>query len=167
MKKWIFPLLAAALLVSACGILGSETREERAAREAREAQLVRQGVEAGGFSIDISRMYPVRGGSKAVSSYSVTVRDGVLISHLPYIGRAWQVPYGGGHALNFDAPIGNYTVLRTGRDGYEVRIFVKTDEDEHLYRITVFENGTASVDVQSKNRERISFSGNYDFYQKD
>ena len=166
MKKWIVPLLAAALAVSACGVLSSETREEKAAREAREAQMVRQGVEAGDFIIDIDRMYPIRGTSKVVTSYSIKVRDGVLYSHLPYIGVAWRVPYGGGHALNFDAPIANYTVTQS-KDGYEIRIYVKTDEDEHLYRLTLFDNGRASLDVQSGNRERISYSGIFDFYRKE
>jgi hypothetical protein len=165
MKKWIVTLLAAALAVSACGILSSETREEKAAREAREAQMVRQGIEAGDFVIDIDRMYPLRGTSKMVTSYSVKVKDGVLYSHLPFIGQAWRVPYGGGHALNFDAPIGNYAVYQNGKDGYEIRIYVKTDEDEHLYRITLFENGRASLDVQSGNRDRISYSGIFDFYR--
>ena len=96
--------------------------------------------------------------------YSVKVKDGVLYSHLPYIGQAWRVPYGGGHALNFDAPILNYTVSQARKDGYEIRIYVKTDEDEHLYLLTVFENGRASLDVQSGNRDRISYTGQMDFY---
>ena len=164
MKKWILPLLAAALAVSACGVLSGETRAEKTAREAREAQQVRESVETGNFTIDIDRMYPLRGTSKIVSSYSVTVKDNVLISHLPFVGQAWRVPYGGGHALNFDAPILNYTVSQARKDGYEIRIYVKTDEDEHLYLLTVFENGRASLDVQSGNRDRISYTGQMDFY---
>ncbi|MBR6863431.1 MAG: DUF4251 domain-containing protein [Bacteroidales bacterium] len=164
MKKWFLPLMAAALLLSGCGILNSETREERAAREAREAQMVNDNLKAGDFRIDIDRMYPLRGGSKHVSNYSLSLKDGVLNSHLPYIGQAWRVPYGGGHALNFSAEIGGYDVVRTRNEGYEVRIYVKTDEDQHVYTLTVFDNGRASLDVQSQNRERISFSGIMDFY---
>ena len=167
MKKLIFPFLAALLAVSACGILSSETREERVVREAKEAQMVRQGVETGNFTIDIDRMYPLRGTSKMVNNYSVKVKDNVLISYLPFIGQAWRVPYGGGHALNFDAPIVNYTVTQPRTDGYEIRIYVKTDEDEHLYRLTVFDNGRASLDVQSQNRDRISYTGEMDFYSKE
>lgn len=166
MKKWILPLLAAVLTVSACGILSRETREEKAAREAREAQMVSENLRLGNFRIDINRMYPLRGTSKVVSSYSVTVRDGVLDSHLPYVGQAWRVPYGGGHALNFTADIGSYNVTQTRKGGYEVRIYVKTDEDEHIYLLTVFDNGRASLDVQSGNRERISYSGDMDFYSE-
>lgn len=156
--------MAAALLLSGCGILNSETREERAAREAREARMVNDNLKAGDFRIEIDRMYPLRGGSKHVSNYSLSLKDGVLNSHLPYIGQAWRVPYGGGHALNFSAEIGGYDVVRTRNEGYEVRIYVKTDEDQHVYTLTVFDNGRASLDVQSQNRERISFSGIMDFY---
>ena len=164
MKKWILPLLAVVLTVSSCGVLASETREERALREAREAKMVDENLQSANFRIEIDRMYPVRGSSQHVTNYSVTVKDGVLNSHLPYIGQAWRVPYGGGHALNFKADIGSYNVVRTRDDGYEVRIYVKTDEDQHVYTLTIFNNGRTSLDVQSQNRERISFSGNMDFY---
>lgn len=167
MKTWTLSLLAVVLAVSSCGILASETREERAQREAREAQMVVDNVQSGHFKIEIDRMYPVRGTSKHVTNYSVSVKDGVLISYLPYIGQAWRVPYGGGHGLNFKADIGSYNVVRTRNDGYEVRIFVKTDEDQHVYVLTVFDNGRASLDVQSQNRERISYSGNMDFYSSE
>ena len=167
MKKWILPLLAAVLTVSSCGVLSSETREERARREAREARMVDENLQSANFRIEIDRMYPVRGSSQHVTNYSVTVKDGVLNSHLPYIGQAWRVPYGGGHALNFKADIGSYNVARTRDDGYEVRIYVKTDEDQHVYTLTVFNNGRASLDVQSQNRERISFSGMMDFYSEE
>jgi hypothetical protein len=167
MKKWILPLLAVALTVSSCGVLSGETREERAQREAREARMVDDNIQAGNFTIDIDRMYPVRGSSQHVSNYSVSVKDGVLNSHLPYIGQAWRVPYGGGHALNFKAPVGTYNVFRTQDGGYEIRILVKTDEDQHVYTLTIFNNGRTSLDVQSQNRERISFSGVMDFYSEE
>ena len=167
MKKWILPLLAVALTVSSCGVLSGETREERARREAREARMVEDNIQAGNFTIDIDRMYPVRGSSQHVSNYSVSVKDGVLNSHLPYIGQAWRVPYGGGHALNFKAPVGTYNVFRTQDGGYEIRILVKTDEDQHVYTLTIFNNGRTSLDVQSQNRERISFSGVMDFYSEE
>ena len=167
MKKWILPLLAAVLAVSACGVLSSETREEKVAREAREAQLVRDAIRSGNFTIDIDRMYPVRGTSKTVTNYSIKVKDNVLTSYLPFIGQAWRVPYGGGHGLNFKADIGSYNIVNTVKDGYEVVIAVKTDEDQHIYRLTVFENGRASLDVQSQNRERISYTGQMDFYPKE
>lgn len=163
MKKWILPFLAALLLAGGCGVL-RETREERQAREAQEAQMVYDAVTAGHFTIDINHMYPLRGMGRAVSSYSVKVEDGILHSYLPYFGEVWRVPYGGGHGLHFDAEIGHYSVARAGDDSYEVRLYVETDEDEHLYLFRIFGNGRTSLDVQSRNRQRISYSGIMDFY---
>ena len=165
MKKWILPLLAALLTAVSCGVLG-ETREERTAREAQEAQMVHENVQAGDFIIDIDRMLPLRGPSRHVNTYSVRVKDGVLTSYLPFIGQAWRVPYGGGHALNFTADIGRYSIIPLAKGGYEVRIYVKTDEDEHLYLFTIFDNGNTSLDVQSGNRDRISYTGRMDFYSE-
>ena len=167
MKQWILTLLAVAVTVSSCGVLSSETKEEKAAREAREAQLVVDNLNNGNFRIEIDRMYPIRGSSQHVTNYSVSVKDGILYSHLPFFGQAWRVPYGGGHALNFQAPVGSYNVFRTRKDGYEVRIYVKTDEDDHLYLLTVFDNGRISLDVQSRNRDRISYTGQMDFYSEE
>ena len=163
MKKWIFPLLAALLTTVSCGILG-ETREEKVARQAREARMVEDNVRAGDFVIDIDRMSPLRGSSQHVSGYSVRVKDGVLTSHLPFVGQAWRVPYGGGHALNFTEKIGSYSVYPLEKEGYQVRIYVKTDEDEHLYLFYIYPNGRASLDVQSQNRDRMSYTGLMDFY---
>ena len=165
MKKWILPLLTAVLMVSACGVF-SETPAEKREREAREAQQVVQNLETGNFSIQIDRMYPLRGSSKTVSGYSISVKDGKLISYLPFIGQAWKVPYGGGHGLNFTADILNYQVTPLRKEGYEVRIYVKTDEDEHVYILTIFDNGRTSADVQSGNRDRVSYSGIMEFSEE-
>lgn len=150
--------LAALLLVSACGAL-RETPQERAEREAREAQQVLDNVQAGHFTIDIVRMHPLRGMSRSVSDFSVSVRDGVLHSCLPFFGQAWKVPYGGGHGLNFTADILSYSLSAHPKGGYVVTLYVKTDEDEHVYQFRIFENGSTTLDVQSGNRDRISYSG--------
>ena len=158
MKKWIVCLLAAALAFGSCAAL-RETTQERHAREVREAQMVLENLQAGDFTIDITRMFPLRGSSRSVTGHSVTVKDGVLYSGLPFFGQAWRVPYGGGHALNFQAPIRNYSLASHPKGGYVVTLYVKTDEDEHVYQFRIFENGSTSLDVQSGNRDRISFSG--------
>jgi hypothetical protein len=159
MKKWMLMLLAAACLTSACGVY-TETPSERQVRENREAQFVAEKVKAGDFSVDITRMYPLRGSSKSVSSYSVTVKDGKMTSHLPFVGQAWRVKYGGGNALSFDdVEISEYQVSTPRKDSYVVRVRVKTEDDDFVYVFTIFTNGNTSLDVQSVNRDRISYSG--------
>ena len=109
-------------------------------------------------------MYPMKGSSKSVSaSYAVEVRNDSLISYLPYIGRAYQVPYGGGKGLNFSERIGSYQESQTKKGLRRIEIGVKNEEDTYLYTIDVWENGSSQIDVQARQRERISYSGEMEF----
>ena len=166
MKRILITLAAAALvLLTGCGVL-SESRADREARIEREARLVRQGVENGDFKIEISQMIPLGMPSRHVDNYSVKVKDGHIVSYLPYAGRAWDVPYGGGHALNFEADIQDSAVYNENDGSYTVRLVIKTDEDNHVYAFRIFTNGSASLLVQSRNREPINFNGNFVFEEK-
>ena len=166
MKRILITLMAATLLFQGCGVL-NESREDRLARLEREAQMVRDGVENGDFKVDIDRMIPLRGGSRHVDNYSVKVKDGHIVSYLPYFGRAWDLPYGGGHGLNFEADIQESEVYREADGSYTVRLLIKTDEDTHVYTFQIFTNGSTSLLVQSKNREPINFNGDFSFEKED
>ena len=109
-------------------------------------------------------MYPMRGSSKNVSyGYSVEVRNDTLISYLPYFGRAYNVPYGGGKGLNFSERIDSYQETQQPKGERVIDIELKNEEDTYHYTIKVFDNGNSSIDVQSRQREPISYSGEIDF----
>lgn len=140
---------------------GCATPEERAARAAEQVANVKAALTARNYRIAVSRMYPRSGASKNVSyGYSVAVRNDSLFSYLPYVGRAFNIPMGGGKGLNFTAPIIHYTEA-TGKNGKRrIEIDVRNDEDSYSYMIEVFDNGNASIDVTARERDNISFSGN-------
>ena len=100
MKTFITTLLfACSAMVT---LSGCATAEERAARAAEQALKVKTALTQRRYKIDVNRMYPMNGNSRNVSyGYSVEVRNDTLISYLPYFGRAYNVPYGGGKGLNF------------------------------------------------------------------
>ena len=148
-------------------LVGCATAEERAARAAEQAKAVKAALQERNYQIAVNRMYPSRGASKIVSSgYTVEVRNDSLISYLPYFGRAYDVPYGGGNGLNFSAPIRNYKESQTKSDLRHIEIDVKNDEDTYLYTLDIFDNGSADINVRSRQREPISFSGQMEFRQK-
>ena len=148
-------------------LVGCATAEERAARAAEQAKAVKTALQERNYQIAVNRMYPSRGASKIVSSgYTVEVRNDSLISYLPYFGRAYDVPYGGGNGLNFSAPIRNYKESQTKSDLRHIEIDVKNDEDTYLYTLDIFDNGSADINVRSRQREPISFSGEMVFEQK-
>ena len=148
-------VILAALVLSGC-----VTSEQKAAQMAEHAALVKSALNNREYKIAIDRMYPMRGSSRSVSfGYSVEVRNDSLFSYLPYFGRAYNVPYGGGKGLNFSAPIGNYQEYMMKNGQRHIEIGVTNEEDTYLYTIDVFDNGNSSVEVRARERERISYSG--------
>ena len=152
-------LMSAAILLNGCA-----TSEEKAAQMAELSANVTIALNNRDYKIAIDRMYPMRGSSRHVSfGYSVEVRNDTLISYLPYFGRAYNVPYGGGKGLNFTAPIGSYQEFMKRNGQRHIEIGVTNEEDTYFYTIEVFDNGNSSVEVRARQRERISYSGNVEF----
>ena len=140
--------------------IGCKISEEKAAQMAELSANVTNALNNRDYKIAIDRMYPMRGSSRHVSfGYSVEVRNDTLISYLPYFGRAYNVPYGGGKGLNFTAPISSYQEFMKRNGQRHIEIGVTNDEDTYFYTIEVFNNGSSSIDVQARQRERISYSG--------
>lgn len=139
---------------------GCASSEERAAQKAEFSRKVKAALDKRAYKISINRMLPMQGASRSVSyGYSVTVKNDSLFSYLPYFGRAYDVPYGGGKGLSFDAPIGHYHEIQSNNGSRQIDIELKNEEDNYTYYITVFDNGSSLIDVQARKRERISYNG--------
>lgn len=147
------------LFIAGTGIftLQAQNREER--KELKE-QTVKEKIESENYRIDINTAYPRRGRMIPLTSiYSVTIRNDSVFSQLPYFGRAYSIPYGGGQGLMFNAPIDQYTMAMGKRRAAKINFTAKSPEDQFRFRITIYSNGSSSIDVDMQNRESISFSG--------
>ena len=157
-RKILLSILTFLLLMVVLG--GCASSEERAAQKAEFSRKVKAALDKRAYKISINRMFPMQGASRSVSyGYSVTVKNDSLFSYLPYFGRAYDVPYGGGKGLSFDAPIGHYHEIQSNNGSRQIDIELKNEEDNYTYYITVFDNGSSSIDVQARKRERISYNG--------
>ena len=158
MKK----VLVSMMLVCSAWVMlsGCASPEERAARAAEQAAKVTAALKARDYKISVDRMFPMKGSSKSVSyGYSVEVRNDSLISDLPYIGGAYNVPYGGGKGLNFKERISSYKESQKNNGQRQIEINVMNEEDTYVYTLKVYDNGSSSIDVQSRQRDHISYSG--------
>lgn len=156
MKKFLF-LSLMSIALAACSTLSSA---EKAEREAKHAQAVEKALSDRHYTVNVSVAIPRRGNVVHVSSdYSLQVKGDTLISYLPYFGRAYSLPYGGGKALNFTAPIKEYQSEMGCKGNTKVEIIVDNEEDIFTYRLDIFPDGNTSIDVSSRNRESISYSG--------
>ena len=144
-------------MLTACGTTSGLSKQEL---KARKAAQVKQNLADMRFTIDVRMMYPLRGVPKHLDyGYEVKIQGDSLYSHLPYFGRAYNIPYGGGKGLRFQERIVEKQVSQPKNGLTALQIYVRNEEDDYLYYVEVWENGSASVEVRSRERERISFSG--------
>jgi len=145
------------LLLASCG---TGNRLARAEREARIASQVEAALDARQYTIAVDWMRPLGGMPRHVNSdYELKVNGDEMDSYLPYVGEAYRLPYGGGKGLNFKAAIYNYTLIPSGDKCYLIEFDVENEEDVFHYRINVFTNGKAIIDVWARDRDSISFQG--------
>ena len=159
MKKLILYLLPLVMLFVACATT-EEARQRKAVQRALVAQRIDQQIKDMRFRIYVDMMhptgYPVR---HLTSNYYFEVKGDTVISYLPYMGRAYNVPYGGGKALNFEGKLLGSKVRKERDDRYLMVLDVSSEEDQYRYVIDTFDNGSSTIYVYARERESISFSG--------
>lgn len=138
-------------------VSAQNTKEER---DMLRKQAVAEALDKREYTVSINYMMPRRGRGHALSSqYSIEVRNDSLFSHLPYLGRAYSVPYGGGKALNFDAPVSGYASETRKKGIIRISMKVCNEEDYYTYILNVYPDGDCDLYVQPQQRESISFRG--------
>lgn len=146
-----------AVMLAACGMGNSLTKAER---EAQVEQQVITALENRVYTIAVDWMKPLGGMARHVSSnYELKIDQDKVDSYLPYVGEAYRLPYGGGKGLNFKGEIMNYNMTQMTSNRYLVEFDVSNDEDVYHYRIDMFSNGKAIIDVIGRDHDAISFDG--------
>ena len=158
MKKLVIVFLGVvALLVAGCGSQSGLAKAERQAEVARQVQAA---LDARQYTIAVDWMKPLGGMPRHVSSdYALKINGNEVDSYLPYVGEAYRLPYGGGKGLNFKGEIHNYTISMLTSNRYVIEFDVNNDEDLYHYRIDMFTNGQAIIDIIARDRDAISFDG--------
>jgi len=168
----IFGILSLAMLTTGPFVsaqtkteIKAQKKAEKARVEAARAEAVRKAVEDRNFVIRTDRVFPTRGKSYALNSAAyLSVREDVVRSQLPYIGRLYSYPLMRDEGLHFfDTPLQDYRV-QEGRKGVQVVTFsTETREERYSIRIEIYPNGSATLNIYPKNRQNIMFSGEMDF----
>lgn len=144
-------------------VMGQTPKEKKQQKE----QAVREAIDAQKYKIDVDRVTPMKGGSRYLSSnYSLEIKNDSIYSYLPYFGVAYTIPYGGGKGLNFNAPLSEYTTEYSKKGNAQVILKTRNEEDNYIYNITIYPDGTSSIQITPTNRQSISFSGKMDLEKK-
>ena len=101
----LFWLLGIVLLLAGQSLYAQSKKEKRE----QKANEVKELIDSKRFTIDVNRAIPMGGRSLNLTSpYSLEMRGDSVISYLPYFGRAYSAPYGGGDRLRFEESITDY-----------------------------------------------------------
>lgn len=146
------------LLIAFPAFMLAQTKAEK---KQQRAQQVKECIEAVNFKIEPNSALTLNGWNIQLTPYySLEVRNDSVFSYLPYYGRGYNIPYGGGEGLDFDAKIEDYQ-QKTGKKGnYEIKFSARTREDFYTFYIDVYNNGSSSIHVNMQRRQSIDFLGN-------
>lgn len=129
-------------------------------RKSRKKEAVKKLIASENYKIDVRTAMPMRGRSIPLTSpYSLEIRNDSVISYLPYFGRAYSIPYGGGDGLDFKAPLKEYDMKMDKKGNAVIEFVARNPEDRYEFRAKVYTNGEASINVNMQNRQSISFQG--------
>ena len=164
MRKFAFTIkLITTIFTLSLLSMSSIDAQDKKEKELEVTQHVQKVLDNKDYMIHVDYMNPQQGRSRALtSSYFVKIKNDSIFSYLPYVGRAYNVPYGGGQGLNFNASIQSYSSSKGRKNKTTITIKVKNSEDNYTYTLTVYGNGSTNIFVQPINRQSISYRGKID-----
>jgi hypothetical protein len=122
---------------------------------------IKEIVEAQNYVFKAQTALPTAGAIRQLTSdYDFRISKDTLVSDLPYFGRAYTAPLNPSEGpLQFTSTNFQYTVSNNKKGGWNVSITPKDRTDPRELILTIFDNGSASMVVNSNNRQPISFNG--------
>lgn len=140
-------------------ILYSQSKKEREEQKAKE---IKEMIENGRFTIEVDRALPMGGRTVHLTTpYSLEMRGDSAISYLPYFGRAYSLPYGGGDGMRFEESITDYQSTFDKKGTARIKFVARTKEDTFRFDVQVFSNGSAIISVTPTNRQNITYQENW------
>ena len=152
----LFWLLGIVLLLAGQSLYAQSKKEKRE----QKANEVKELIDSKRFTVDVNRAIPMGGRSLNLTSpYSLEMRGDSVISYLPYFGRAYSAPYGGGDGLRFEESITDYQSTFDKKGTARIKFVARTKEDTFRFDMQVFSNGSAIISVTPTNRQNITYQG--------
>lgn len=122
---------------------------------------VKNWVETKKFTFEAQSVTPLRGNFRTLTSpYDVVVKSDTLRSYLPYFGRAYNAPFNATESvLDFTSTNLSYSVSPHKKGGWNIVIRPKDKPEIEQYSFTIFNNGSANLNITFASRDPISFNG--------
>lgn len=151
-------LLQALLLLPAANSFAQDAaKDKKAAKQARIQNL----VSAQQYVFKAQTMLPMGGRSRQLTTdYDVTIGKDTIVSYLPYFGRAYTAPINPSEGgIQFTSTNFSYNITEKKKGGWDVLIKPNDVAAVQQLSLSISQDGYASLQVTSTNRQPISFNG--------
>ena len=137
-------------------------KEKKAAKEADQIEKVKTLINANTWQFDASQMLPSSGKSKVLTTpYNIVVNDNQLDCYLPYFGVAYRAEYASSESpMSFKSEIDDYAVDNWKKRGWIITFKASNKQDRLNFILHVSETGSATLSVNSTDRQPVSYYGN-------
>jgi hypothetical protein len=152
-----FSLLLMLFAVAFTTVASAQTKQEK---EAAKAAEVKKLVDDQRFVFIAQTVLPQSGRVRQVTpDFDFTVTKDTITSWLPYFGRAFNATLGMEGGIKFESKDFEYTKTENKKGGWDILIKPKDAKDIQTVRLNITESGYAYLQVQSVNRQPISYNG--------
>ena len=126
-----------------------------------DAATVQKAVETKSYIFKAESASPQRGGLRQLTpEYELIVKPDTVVSYLPYYGRSFSAPINPSETgIKFTSMNYKYSVKKKKKNRWDITIQPTDVSDIRDLSLTVFDNGRASLRVNSNTRDAISFDG--------
>lgn len=150
-------LLSLSVLLACPVVISAQSKSEE---KKLHAQMVKECVESKKYTVEPRSALTMGGRNiSLLSYYSLKISNDSVYSYLPYYGRAYSLPYGGGEGLDFEAKILDYKQTVGKKGNYEIKFSARTHEDLYTFNISIYDNGVSNIHVTMQNKQSIDFIG--------
>jgi hypothetical protein len=161
MKKFSLLFLTMSLLFAAI-VLPAAAFGQKSKKDSIQVATITALVESKHYIFKARSVTPMGGRMRQLTSdYGLKVSHDTIISDLPYFGRAYSTTMNSSDAgIQFTSKDFEYVVTPKKKgNGWDINIKFKDTKDVKQMQLSIFDNGSSSLQVISNSRQSISFDG--------
>lgn len=112
------------------------------------------------FVFKAQNVRPLSGGARQLTTgYDIRLFGDSIVAYLPYFGRAYVANLNGEGGIKFTSTQFDYKIVNRKKGLWDVDIKPKDTRDVRQLYFTISEDGYATLQVTSENRQAISYYG--------
>jgi Domain of unknown function (DUF4251) len=136
-------------------------QSSKADKQAAKMAAVKMLIDSQSYVFIAQSAMPMSGRTRQLTSdYDVKVTKDKVVSYLPYFGRAYSAPIDPSQGgIQFTSKDFDYTTTPRKKGGWDIQLKPKDYRDVQQMALSITEDGYASLQVTSTNRQAISFTG--------